>query len=133
LGPEISARALKGLRILVVEDNAPSAKLASLLLTTHGAEVRVAPNAEEALRVVAEFSPQLVALDLILPRMGGLLLAQHIKGDPQLAHIVIVATTVITGPEVERMAREAGCAAYVRKPIDTETFAAIMATSMEKK
>jgi CheY-like chemotaxis protein len=118
---------------LVVEDHPPSAKLVALLLTPHGATIRIAPNAEEALAVLDQFSPRLVVLDLILPRMGGLLLAQHIKGNPRFRHIAVVATTVVNGAEVERVVREAGCAAYIRKPIDTETFAATVASCLEKK
>jgi two-component system cell cycle response regulator DivK len=123
---------LRGAPILVVEDDAPSAKLASLLLTQQGANVRIAPNAEEALRVLTEFLPRLVVLDLVLPRMGGLLLAQHIKADPQLRDVVVVAATVISGLEVERLALAAGCAGYLRKPIDTETFAASLAACLEE-
>jgi len=124
---------LRGVPILVVEDDPPSAKLAALLLKQHGANVRIAPNAEEALKVLEHFHPRLVVLDLVLPRMGGLLFAHQVKADPRFCDTVIVAATVINGPEVERVAREAGCAAYIRKPIDTETFAATLADCLESK
>jgi len=122
---------LGGVPILVVEDDPPGAKLAALLLTQHGANVRIAPNAEEALKVLEDFHPRVVVLDLVLPRMGGLLLAQYIKTDTRLRDTVIVAATVVSGPEVERVVREAGCAAYVSKPINTETFAATVAGCLE--
>ena len=122
-----------GVPALIVEDDAPSAKLAALLLTHEGADVRVTPNAEEALQVLEQFRPRLVVLDLVLPRMGGLLLAHHIKADSRLRDTVVIATTVINGPEVERVAREAGCAAYILKPINTETFAAALADCLETK
>jgi CheY-like chemotaxis protein len=115
----------------IAEDDAASAKLAALLLTKRGAHVRVTRNAEEALNVLEEFRPRCVALDLVLPRMGGLVLAQHIKTDARLRDTVIVATSVIGGRDVERVAREAGCAAHLLKPINTETFAATWADCLE--
>jgi CheY-like chemotaxis protein len=118
---------------LIVEDDPPSAKLIALLLTAQGATVRIAPNAEEALLIIDTFLPRLVVLDLVLPRMGGLLLAQHIKADPKLSKIVVVAATAVNGPEVERVVREAGCVAYFCKPIDTETFATALANCLERK
>jgi CheY-like chemotaxis protein len=125
-------RLLNGVSILVVEDDPLSAKLAVLLLKQQGADVRVAPNAEQGLKILEEYHPRLVVLDLVLPRMSGLLLAHFIKADERFARTILVAVTMISGPDVERVVSEAGCAAYIRKPIDTDTFAAIVAGCLEK-
>ena len=124
---------LRGVPILVVEDDPPSAKLVALLLGQHGCVVRIATNAEDALKALEEFRPRLIVLDLVLPRMGGLLFAHHIKSDPRFCDTVIVAATVINGADVERIVRETGCAGYIRKPIDTETFAATLADCLKEK
>jgi CheY-like chemotaxis protein len=123
-------RVLEGLRILVVEDDPASAKLLSVALAMDGANVRTATTAEDALLQIACFAPRLVVLELVLPFMSGLLLAQRLKANPATRHIVIIAVTAFNGPETERMTRAAGCAAYVRKPIDVLSFANLVSTHL---
>jgi CheY-like chemotaxis protein len=113
---------LKGLSILVVEDDPSSAKLLTVLLSVEGATVKTAWSAEEAAEIVKVFKPQVIVLELVLPLMCGLLLAQRLKSDPETRDIVIVAVTAFNGPETERVTKNAGCAAYVRKPIDALSF-----------
>jgi CheY-like chemotaxis protein len=113
---------LKGVPVLIVEDDPASAKLMAIVVGGEGGEVRVARTAEEALVTLSSFRPLLIVLDLVLPVMSGLLLLQRLKADPELCNIVVIAVTALDGPEVERVAREAGCAAYVLKPIDPLSF-----------
>ena len=113
---------LRGVPILVVEDDPASARLLAVLLRILGCDVRLAPSAEEALAVLDEFPARVLVLDLVLPRMGGLLLAKQLKRSSATRDIVVIAVSVVDGPETERLALESGCAAYVRKPIDIEAF-----------
>ncbi len=119
--------------ILVVEDDVLSAKLAGLVLGAEGATVRLAASAEEGLAVLREFKPRVVLLDIVLPRMSGLVLAKHIKSDERTRDTFIVAVTAFNGPEAKRVAEEAGCDAYIRKPIDVETFARTVASYLVEK
>jgi len=118
------APSLTGVPILVVEDDPAGARLLAVLLTSSGSDVRIAHSAEEALTVLEEFPAQVVVVDLLLPRMNGLLLVQRIKAAPATRDVVVIAVSVVNGPETERLALERGCAAYVAKPIDIQTFAA---------
>lgn len=128
---DIPARpSLEGERILVVEDDAASRKLLSLLLTEAGARVTAVASAEEALDVLATARPRLIVLDLILCRMGGLTFAEQLKSNEDTCHIVIVAVSALASPEAERIALKAGCVAYVQKPIDTSTFADLVASHL---
>ena len=113
---------LSGLSALVVDDDAASAKLVAVVLRGEDCEVGIARNAEEALATLATFRPDFIVLDLILPLMSGLLLAQRLKADPATRAIVIVALTVVNGPDAERAALAAGCNAYFRKPIEPLSF-----------
>jgi CheY-like chemotaxis protein len=115
---------LKGLKALVVDDDASNAKLAAVVLLGEGCEVEVARTAEEALVTLQGFRPDFVVLDLILPLMSGLLLAQRLKVDPATRDIVLIALTVFNGPDAERAALDAGFSAYFRKPIDPLSFPA---------
>ena len=109
--------------MLVVEDDPASRKLVTLLLTDVGANVTAVGSAEEALSSLPAVHPELIVLDLILSRMSGLVLAEQLKSNPKTRSIVIVAVSSLGSPEAERVARSAGCIAYIRKPFDTSTFA----------
>jgi CheY-like chemotaxis protein len=112
-----------GASALVVDDDPASAKLLAVLLRGEGFHVRVAGSAEEALDQLRTFQPHAVVLDLVLPLMSGLLLAQRLKADPATRDIVLIAVTSLSGSEGEAVALQAGCAAYLRKPIDALSFA----------
>jgi two-component system cell cycle response regulator DivK len=120
-------KGLDGARILVVEDDPPNARFMVVLLEMAGADVRVAQSAEDALKVLDDFRAEIIILDLILPRMSGLLLARQLKSLRRTRGIVIIAVSAVNGPEIERLVEESGCAAYVRKPIDVQTFAHVVA------
>jgi CheY-like chemotaxis protein len=122
------AHALSGHSVLLVEDDAASRKLEAVLLTDAGALVTAVDSAEEAIAVLARRKPDAVVLDLILPRMGGLVLVEQLKTDPATKDIVVIAVTSLNGADAERVALRAGCAAYLKKPIDTQTFAATVAS-----
>lgn len=96
-------------------------------LTGEGCEVRVATSAEEALDVLSGFEAAVMVLDLVLPRMSGLLLARRLKSVPSTRDMVIIAVSSLDGPETERLALEAGCGAYLKKPISPFTLASTIA------
>lgn len=123
---------LAGVNVLVVEDDPATRKFTALLLTECGALVTSVASAEEALRAVAKRRPDLIVIDLVLPRMGGLALVEQLKGDPATSSIALIAVSSLNGVALERTVLAAGCAVYLRKPIDIETFAATIATHMGK-
>lgn len=128
--PGSSARsrrgALRDVTILVVEDDEPSVRLLKAVLEDERAIVRFARSAEEALEMVDAEKPEVALIDLILPQMSGLLLADRLKADPATADIVLIATTAFNGGSTERIVLAAGFVAYVRKPIDPSTFCGIV-------
>jgi CheY-like chemotaxis protein len=109
-------------RLLVVDDNPQNLKLARVLLTSEGYEVKTAADAEAALKVLEEFSPALVLMDIQLPGMDGLQLTRRMKADPRYRHIKVLALTAYAMKADEQRARDAGCDGYVAKPIDTEAL-----------
>lgn len=113
--------------ILVVDDNPQNAKLVSFLLRARGYAVRTAGTADEALAMLEREVPGLILMDLQLPGMDGLTLTRKLKADPRTRDTVIVAFTAYAMKGDEARAREAGCDAYITKPIDTRSLPAQIA------
>jgi CheY-like chemotaxis protein len=113
--------------ILIVDDNAANLKLARVLLSGEGYEVRTAGDAEQALELLESFHPRLILMDLQLPGMDGLELTRRLKADPTRRDIAVIALTAYAMKGDEEKARAAGCDDYVTKPIDTEELPRLVA------
>src|SRR5204863_637967 len=80
-------------KILIVEDNLLNLELATDLLEARGCVVLQARTAEEGLRLAREGSPDLILMDLSLPRMDGLCATKALKSDPATCHLTSTART----------------------------------------
>ena len=114
-------------RVLVVDDNVANQKLVSFILARRGFVVRQALDATEALAEIAAHPPRLILMDVQMPGMDGLSLTRLLRQRPELKDVVIVALTAYAMAGDDRKALEAGCDGYVSKPIDTHTFADLVA------
>ncbi len=104
--------------IMVVEDNPDNRNIYTLLLRHFGYEVVEAADAERGLELVAERHPDLVLMDISLPRMDGFEATARLKDDPRTARIPVVALTAHAFEEDRRRAREVGFSGYLVKPIE---------------
>lgn len=123
---------MAGEPILIVDDNAQNLKLARVILSIEGYEVRTAVDAEDALRILASFTPRLILMDLQLPAMDGLQLTRQLRADPERRGIRIIALTAYAMKGDEEKALAAGCDGYVTKPIDTATLPKIVASHLAR-
>jgi len=123
---------MAGEKILIVDDNAANLKLISFLLGSKGYAVRTASDATEALRALESFHPQLILMDLQLPGMDGLSLTRKLRADPATQDIAIFAVTAYAMKGDQEKALEAGCDAYITKPIDTRGLPQQIATHFSK-
>jgi CheY-like chemotaxis protein len=119
------------MKILVVEDQPAELKLAVHVLSAAGFEVDQAAAADQALAAIREDRPTIILLDLSLPGTDGLTLARKLKADPATRDILIVAMT--SYPEKFSMtdALEAGCDAFLPKPVSTRTLPATLTAVVE--
>lgn len=113
---------MAGETILIVEDSALNRKLVETVLKPHGYQLLLAVDGEEAVRVAAREKPDLILMDIQLPKVSGYQATQIIKAQPETAHIPIVALTAHAMAGDRERAEAAGCDGYITKPIDTRTF-----------
>ena len=105
--------------ILVVDDEPNIVLSLEFLMKKEGYGVRTASNGEEAMQAIRESKPDLVLLDVMMPRMDGYEVCQAVRSDPQLNDRLILMLTA-KGREVEREKGLAlGADDYVTKPFAT--------------
>jgi CheY-like chemotaxis protein len=109
-------------RVLIVDDNVDAADSLALVLALDGHVTQAAYSAREALRLVAEFQPELILLDIGLPEMDGYDVARRVREIPALDNVRIVALTGYGQVEDLRKAREAGFDDHLVKPVDFATL-----------
>ncbi len=105
-------------QIFVVEDNPDNRTLIVDILQASDYEVFMAPNGVECLRVLQTKRPDLILMDLSLPKLDGWEATRRIKSNPKLADIPIIALTANAMLGDREKALEAGCDDYISKPVD---------------
>ena len=110
-------RTLKHARILLVEDNTFNQQVALELLEEAGASVCLANNGEEALDLLRQTQFDCVLMDVQMPLMDGLQATRHIRADPQLAHLRVLAMTATATSEDRVRCLDAGMDDFISKPI----------------
>ena len=114
-------------KVLIVEDEETSLHIITLALQRHNRELFFARDGEEAVRLATSERPDLIVMDMMLPKLDGFDATRRIKSDPALAAIPVIALTARTGDFDEHKAREAGCADYITKPYRIEHLRARLA------
>lgn len=108
---------LQNLRILVVDDEPEAREMMHMVLEFYGAQITEASNGEDALNQLQSQSFDLIITDLSMPKLDGREMTRRIKANPQLAHIPILVVSAHSMPEDVLDAQEAGCDAYITKPV----------------
>lgn len=99
-----------------MEDNEANRKIIRDLFTRRGYRVIEAVDGEEGVRMAKQEKPDLILMDVQLPRMDGYEATRRIKADPELRSIPIIAVTSYALSGDKEKALEAGCEDYVAKP-----------------
>ena len=108
--------------VLVIEDNELNMKLIRSLLQIGQYHVVEATDAETGIRLAHDNHPDLILMDIQLPGMDGLSATKVIKGDDALKATPVVALTSYAMQGDEKKAMDAGCVAYITKPLETRSF-----------
>jgi len=117
-------------RVLVVEDNPANMKLATFLLQSVGHTVLAAADAEAGLTVARAEQPDLILMDIQLPRMDGLEATLELKRDEATRAIPVIALTALAMKGDEERIRAAGCDGYIAKPMRYQEFLAVIAAQL---
>jgi CheY-like chemotaxis protein len=121
-----------GSHILVVEDHPQNRYLMTYLLESRGYEVEVALDGLEALDAIETRPPDLILMDMQLPKVDGYEATRRIKADERFRGIPLVAVTAHSMRGDQDKAMAAGCDVFVTKPIDGEELLALVDRLLER-
>lgn len=124
---------LKGVKVLVVDDNEDSCYLISFTLEIYGFQVITATNALDALNLMDEFQPDILVSDLAMPYVDGYSLIRKIRNQNFIKKDVpAIAVTAVDTGEAISLALESGFQVCLIKPVDPDNFAQVITNIYNK-
>jgi CheY-like chemotaxis protein len=120
--------------VLLVDDNAQNLELLEAYMEELP-QVRVvtATNGLEAMSKVAQEAPDLILLDIMMPKMSGFEVCKRIKSDPQTRDTLVVMVTALNEPSDVERAAECGTDDYITKPIERKAFVGLVRNLLASK
>jgi DNA-binding response OmpR family regulator len=119
-------------KILVVDDEVDLVKTIQFSLELEGYEVLVSYNGEDALAQARNEKPDLILLDIMLPKLDGYKVCRFLKFDEQYKHLPILMMTAKTQEKDKLMGKETGADEYITKPFDMEELIGKIKTYLNK-
>ena len=113
-------------KVLIVEDNLQNMKLLEMLLRAKAYILLKACVGEEALDMAIREQPDLIVMDIQLPKMSGIEVTKRLRQMPVFSHTPIIALTAYAMRGDKERFMEAGCNAYLSKPISTRELPVII-------
>ncbi len=111
-------------RILIVDDNETNRDILEARLTAHGYEVLHAGDGEEALAAAKAHRPDLILLDVMMPKLDGFEVCRRLKSDPAMSFVPIILVTAKAESKDVVDGLDAGADEYLTKPIDQKALVA---------
>lgn len=108
------------MHILIVDDSPTTRRVLADGLTSQGVHVVEAADGEKALQLVAETYPDIVVLDIILPKQSGYQVCRTLKRQPKTKNIPVIILTSKSGDKDRDWGIEQGADAYLTKPVELE-------------
>ncbi|MBT3575835.1 MAG: response regulator [Candidatus Marinimicrobia bacterium] len=121
------------IKTLIIEDNENNMYLISFLLQNNGHDVSQAYDGQDGVSLAKSVHPDLILLDIQLPKMNGYEVALELRKDESLKNVPIVAITSYAMPGDQEKALSAGCSGYIKKPINPDTFLGEIESYLDKK
>ena len=107
-------------KVLVVDDDPAIQKLLSRMLNSAGLEVKTASDGFEAGQLSIKFNPQIIILDIVMPRMDGFEVCRRLKKNPETKNVKIIAISGFNTRENKEKILACGADLFLAKPLDIE-------------
>jgi DNA-binding response OmpR family regulator len=105
-------------KILIADDNVQNVELLEAYLSEVDCEIQTAFDGEETLKVVEEFAPDLVLLDVMMPRLSGFEVCRKLRANPATRDILVLMVTALNEPSDFERGVQAGTDDFLTKPVN---------------
>lgn len=102
-------------KILLIEDDPLVVRMYQKVMSFEGFSIESAANGREGLKKAKEYKPDLIFLDIMMPKMNGIEVLEHLKADPELKHIPVIILTNLSGTHDAENALSKGAVFYMVK------------------
>ena len=126
----LSSPSLTSKTILIVDDKLNNLQLLSACLKRASYKILIAQDAFKAIVTAQNLQPDLILLDVMMPKMDGFAVCQQLKTDPETRDIPIIFMTALTAPQYKVDGFELGAIDYITKPIEEQEVLARIATHL---
>ncbi|HJZ54262.1 MAG TPA: response regulator [Gemmataceae bacterium] len=121
-------------RILIADDNQQNAELLEAHLDGSGFDTKIVSNGEDTLAAARDWKPELILLDVMMPRLSGFEVCQRLRSDPATRDIAVLMITALDQPTDVERAVDAGTDDFITKPINkTELLLRVRAMLESRK
>jgi len=120
-------------KILIVEDNPLHMKLMEMTLRAKDYVLLKATDGEEALDMAMKEQPDLILMDIRLPKMNGFEVTKRLREKPEFSHTPIIALTAHAMAGDRNNVIKSGCDKYISKPVDTRELPGLVAEMLLKR
>jgi len=119
-------------RILVVDDEPSIVRLMEFILARQGHEMLIAVNGEEAVEKIQALKPDLILLDIMMPRIDGYEVARLVRANPETATLPIIMLSAKAQEEDIRKGMDVGVNEYITKPFSPEHLVHVVADHLHR-
>ena len=120
-------------KLLFVDDSREFTGFISEALGERYAEIRCAGDGEEALHLLAEYQPDIIVSDIMMPRMDGYALCRHLKHDVRFSHIPIILLTARSEELSQQQGYKLGADAFLGKPFELDTLQELIGNLLKSR
>jgi CheY-like chemotaxis protein len=113
-------------KVLIIEDDNDLVGVLRLRLEAAGFNVQAAQDGEAGLDKVRTFNPDVVLLDLVMPRLDGIEVGRRLRADPATRDLPVISMTALNEPGMEERLHEVGIDDIVRKPFDPQSLVELL-------
>ena len=117
--------------ILVIDDSTTNVLLLQAILHNKGYEIQTALSVREAYSIMQKKLPQLILLDLLMPRINGFEFLRELKNDELKKHIPVIVISALTEIENIDKAIELGAIEFIKKPVDIQKLVEIVSSILK--
>lgn len=123
----------KNKKILLVEDNAANILTIGEYLENYGYQIIIANDGLQAIEKAKEILPNIILMDIQMPKMDGLEATRRLRADPQFASVPIIALTALAMPGDRERCLEAGASEYMSKPVSLKELKNVIENFLNQK